>query len=80
VHEKLRCEQLIADARTAVKDERADKQRHIQLASDLQQVLSMVGAAAYQQASSAGQAASGSSGQSAHGSEDDVVDAEFTER
>jgi len=80
VHEKSRCEQLIADARTAVKDENTDKQRHIQLASDLQQALSMVGAAAYQQANSAGQAAPGGGGQPNSSSEDDVVDAEFTER
>ena len=40
----------------------------------------MVGSAAYQQADTAGQAAPGGSGQSAQGSEDDVVDAEFTER
>ena len=80
VHEKSRCEQLIADARTAVKDEDTDKQRHIQLASDLQQALSMVGAAAYQQANTAGQAAAGASGQQRSSSEDDVVDAEFTER
>jgi len=79
VHEKSLCEQLIADARTAVKDENTDKQRHIQLASDLQQALSMVGAAAYQQANSAGRAAPGGSSQPAQGSEDDVVDAEFTE-
>jgi molecular chaperone DnaK len=80
VHEKSRCEQLIADARTAIKDESTDKRRHIQLASDLQQALSMVGTAAYQQANSAGQAAGGGSGQPNSSSEDDVVDAEFTER
>jgi len=38
-----------------------------------------VGAAAYQQTNSARQAAPAGSGQAAHGSEDDVVDAEFTE-
>jgi molecular chaperone DnaK len=80
VHEKSRCEQLIADARTAVKDESTNKQRHIQLASDLQQALSMVGSAAYQQANTAGQTAPGAGGQPGQGSEDDVVDAEFTER
>ena len=80
VHEKSRCEQLIADARTAVKDESTDKQRHIQLASDLQQALSMLGAAAYQQANTASQAAPGSTSQPNSSSEDDVVDAEFTER
>jgi hypothetical protein len=40
----------------------------------------MVGAAAYQQANSAGQAAAGGSGQPGQASEEDVVDAEFTER
>lgn len=80
LHEKSRCEQLIADARTAVKDESTDKQRHIQLASDLQQALSMVGAAAYQQANTAGQAAPGGNDQPGSNADDDVVDAEFTER
>jgi len=79
-HEKSRCQQLIADARAAVKDESTDRQRHIQLASDLQQALSMVGAAAYQQANAAGRAAPGGSGRPGPNSEDDVVDAEFTER
>jgi molecular chaperone DnaK len=62
------------------KTKSTDKQRHIQLASDLQQALSMVGAAAYQQANTAGQAAPGAGGQQRPSSEDDVVDAEFTER
>ncbi|MEJ2283515.1 MAG: Hsp70 family protein [Desulfobacterales bacterium] len=80
MHEKSRCDQLIADARDAVKDENTDKQRHIQLASDLQQALSMVGAAAYRQANSAGRTAPDGGGRPNSGSEDDVVDAEFTER
>jgi len=79
VHEKSRCEQLIADARTAVKDENTDKQRHVQLASDLQQALSMVGAATYQQANTAGPTASSGNSQP-NSNSDDVVDAEFTER
>jgi molecular chaperone DnaK len=79
MHEKSRCEQLIADARKAVQNESTDKQRHIQIASDLQQALSMVGAAAYQQPGAGGQAPSGM-GQSAPGTEEEVVDAEFTER
>lgn len=79
MHEKSRCEQLIADARKAVQNESKDKQRHIQFASDLQQALSMVGAAAYQQQGAAGEA-SDSRRQSAPGTEEDVVDAEFTER
>ncbi len=81
MHERSRCEQLIADAREAVKNENTDKQRHIQIASDLQQALSMVGAAAYQQQGGAAGQPSGGGGQAdGPGRDDDVVDAEFTER
>ena len=81
VHERSRCEQLIADAREAVKNENTDKQRHIQIASDLQQALSMVGAAAYQQqGGAAGQPSEDDGRAGGAGNEDDVVDAEFTER
>jgi molecular chaperone DnaK len=81
VHERSRCEQLIADAREAVKNETTDKQRHIQIASDLQQALNMVGAAAYQQQGGAAGQPSGGGGQAdGPGRDDDVVDAEFTER
>lgn len=81
VHERSRCEQLIADAREAVKNQNTDKQRHIQIASDLQQALSMVGAAAYQQQGGAAGQTSGGGGQAdGPGRDDDVVDAEFTER
>ena len=81
VHERSRCEQLIADAREAVKNENTDKQRHIQIASDLQQALSMVGVAAYQQQGGAAGQPSGGGGQAdGPGRDDDVVDAEFTER
>jgi molecular chaperone DnaK len=79
MHEKSRCEQLIADAREAVQNESTDKQRLIQLSSDLQQALSMAGAAAYQQQGTSGQA-SGGRERSAPGAEEEVVDAEFTER
>ena len=79
MHEKSRCEQLFADARKAVQNESTDKQRHIQIASDLQQALSIVGAAAYQQQGTSGQA-SGGRERSAPGAEEEVVDAEFTER
>ena len=75
MHEKSRCEQLIADAREAVQNESTDKQRHIQIASDLQQALSMVGA----EQGTSGQA-SGGRERSAPGAEEEVVDAEFTER
>ena len=81
VHERSRCEQLVADAREAVKNENTDKQRHIQIASDLQQALSMVGAVAYQQQGGAAGQPSGGGGQAdGPGRDDDVVDAEFTER
>ncbi len=83
MHERSRCEQLITDAREAVKNENTDKQRHIQIASDLQQALSMVGAAAYQQqGGAAGQPSGGGGRADAPGKDDDddVVDAEFTER
>ena len=81
VHERSRCEQLIADAREAVKNENTDKQRHIQIASDLQQALSMVGAAAYQQqGGAAGQPSEDDGRAGGAGNDDDVVDAEFTER
>lgn len=81
VHERSRCEQLIADAREAVKNENTDKQRHIQIASDLQQALSMVGTAAYQQqGGAAGQPSGGGGRADGPGRDDDVVDAEFTER
>ncbi|WDN88586.1 molecular chaperone DnaK [Desulfosarcina sp. BuS5] len=81
VHERSRCEQLVSDAREAVKNENTDKQRYIQIASDLQQALSMVGAAAYQQqGSAAGQPSEGGGRADGASSDDDVVDAEFTER
>jgi molecular chaperone DnaK len=79
MHEKSRCEELIADARKAVQNESTDKQRHIQIASDLQQALSMVGAAAYQQQGATGQA-SGGREQFTPETDEEVVDAEFTER
>ncbi len=82
MHERSRCEQLITDAREAVKNENTDKQRYIQIAGDLQQALSMVGAAAYQQqGGAAGQPSGGGGRADAPGKDDDdVVDAEFTER
>jgi molecular chaperone DnaK len=81
LHEKARCEQLIEDARKAVADESATKERYQQLASDLQQALHGVAAAAYQQ--QAGAAAGAEAGRAASGSAgggDDVIDAEYTEK
>ncbi len=76
VHEKSRCEALIADARSAVKNENTEKQRYIEMASDLQQALGMVGAAANGPSPGARQSAAGPG--SAAGDDDDIVDAEFT--
>jgi len=73
VHEKARCEQLIEDARAAVKDEKTGRQRFVELASDLEQALQMLSAAVY------GKAAERGAGEYRTGAED-VIDAEFSER
>ncbi|KPL09246.1 molecular chaperone DnaK [candidate division BRC1 bacterium SM23_51] len=82
VHEKARCEQLIADIRQAVKEE-APTERMRQLIGDLQQAAHGLSAAVYQQAS-ASAASSGptatDSGSAPGGAKDDAIDAEFTER
>jgi len=83
VHEKARCEQLIADIRQAIKEE-APVERMRQLISDLQQAAHGLSAAAYQQAASAGASTGGSAtstgGDSgAAGGKDDAIDAEFTQ-
>ncbi len=80
VHEKARCEQLIADTKQAIKEE-APIDRIRQLTSDLQQALQMVASAAYQQTAQAGPetGAGDSASQSGKGG-DDVIDAEFTEK
>lgn len=75
-HEKARSEQLIEETRKAVKDESVAKERYQQLASDLQQALQMIAAAAYQQAGAGGQQA----GQQKPREEEDVIDAEYTEK
>lgn len=78
-HEKARAEQLIEEARRAVKDESTAKGRYQQLASDIQQSLQMIASVAYQQAGqSCSQTSCGASSRKNTG--DDVVDAEFTER
>lgn len=79
VHEKARCEQLIADTRQAVKDESLGKERYQQLASDLQQAAQMIATAAYQQAGAAG-GGEYQPGRQKPKEDDDVIDAEFTER
>ncbi len=80
VHEKARCEQLIADTKQAIKEE-APLEKVRQLISDLQQALQMIASAAYQQTAQSG-AESGSADTSAQGGKggDDVIDAEFTEK
>jgi molecular chaperone DnaK len=73
LHEKARAEQLIADIRQAIKDDK-DVQRIKTLTSDLQQVSYGLGSAASQQAA-------GGSGEARRPrGDDDVVDAEFTEK
>ncbi len=89
-NEKARCEKLVEDAKAAVNDENTTTERYKQLASDLQQALHMLAAAAYQQAAGGQQQASdaqtGSTSGTAGGAtgtssgSDDVIDAEFTEK
>ena len=86
VNEKARCEQLIEEARRLVKDESTKKERYNQMASDLQQALHMIASSAYQQAEAtgmyggAGAYGSGAEQGRTSGGDDDVIDAEFTER
>jgi molecular chaperone DnaK len=74
VHTKARAEQLVTDARAAIK-EQASTERLRTLASDLEQMLHSLSAAASQQAGTAT-----GSGTSRSRAGDDVVDAEFTEK
>ncbi len=79
LNERARSEQLIGDARAAVKDESVGKGRYQQLISDLQQAIQMVSTADSQQAAGGRERASqGPYGRSEGG--DDVIDAEFRER
>jgi molecular chaperone DnaK len=84
-HEKARAESLIAEIRSAVKDESTPIDRLRQLTSDLQQLAHSLASAAYGQASAAGAGAGqGASGQTGGGpsgyggGDDDVIDAEYT--
>ena len=80
MHEKSRCEQLIEEARKAVQDESATKERYQQLASDFQQALHMIASVAYQQSGASGGPQSRSAeGQSRRTEEEDVIDAEYKE-
>jgi molecular chaperone DnaK len=84
LNEKARSEQLVQEARAAVKDESVGKERYQQLISDLQQAIQMVSSSSYRQAG-AGPADAEHAGAAGGGRErpsggDDVIDAEFTER
>jgi molecular chaperone DnaK len=82
-HERARAESLISDIRTAVKDESTSIDRLRQLTSDLQQISHSLASAAYGgQASAAGAGAGGGGGTSRGGSgaDDDVIDAEYTQK
>ncbi|MEV7965722.1 molecular chaperone DnaK [Sphaerisporangium sp. NPDC088356] len=81
VHEKARAEQLIADARQAIKEE-APVERLRDLSSELQQVYHSLSAVQAPQGEAQG-AEAGTAGASAQqgpssGGDDDVIDAEFT--
>lgn len=82
VHEKTRCEHLIEEARSAVKDEAVGKDRCQQLASDLQQALQMVVSIAHGTAHG-GQGSErgfeGHQGKTSSRGAEDVIDAEFTQ-
>ncbi|ROQ89600.1 molecular chaperone DnaK [Desulfosoma caldarium] len=73
VHEKARCETLVEEARKAVANEATSKERYQSLASDLQQALHGLAATAYSQTGSA-------AGGSRASTDDDVIDAEFTQK
>jgi molecular chaperone DnaK len=73
VHEKARAEQLVADARQALQ-EQAPVDRLRSLSGELQQVFHSLAAGAQSGASSS----SGAPGAGPDGSDDDVVDADFT--
>ena len=82
-HERARAESLISDIRSAVKDESMPIDRLRQLTSDLQQISHSLASAAYGgQASAAGAGAGGGGGTSrgGGGANDDVIDAEYTQK
>jgi molecular chaperone DnaK len=87
-HERARAEALINEIRSALKDESTTLDRWRQLTSDLQQVSHSLASAAYSQASAAGAGAGagGSGGGSDQGggtqggADDEVIDAEYTQK
>lgn len=80
LHEKARCEQLIQEARQAVKDENTDRERYQRLASDLQQAIQMATAAGQERTASTAAGPEASQGRASKQGGDDVIDAEFTEK
>lgn len=82
LHEKARCERLIEDARKAVADEGFTKEGYQSLAGDVQQALHGLAASAYQKASASAQGADsqGAAKARSRAKDDDVIDAEFTEK
>jgi molecular chaperone DnaK len=87
-HERARAEALINEIRSALKDESTTLERWRQLTSDLQQVSHSLASAAYSQASAAGAGAgaggsgggSGQSGGTQGDADDEVIDAEYTQK
>ena len=87
-HERARAEALINVIRGALKDESTTLERWRQLTSDLQQVSHSLASAAYSQASAAGAGAgaggsgggSGQGGGGQAGADDEVIDAEYTQK
>jgi molecular chaperone DnaK len=87
-HERGRAEALINEIRSALKDESTTLERWRQLTSDLQQVSHSLASAAYSQASAAGAGAgaggsgggSGQGGGTQGGGDDEVIDAEYTQK
>jgi molecular chaperone DnaK len=87
-HERARAEALINEIRSALKDESTTLDRWRQLTSDLQQVSHSLASAAYSQASAAGAGAgsggsgggSGQGGGTQGGGDDEVIDAEYTQK
>ena len=87
-HERARAEALINEIRSALKDESTTLERWRQLTSDLQQVSHSLASAAYSQASAAGAGAgaggsgggSGQGGGGQAGADDEVIDAEYTQK
>jgi molecular chaperone DnaK len=84
VHEKARAEQLVADARQALKDENPSLDRLQSLTSELQQAYQALGvgtaAGDRQTDGAAGGPGGARDGAGAGAGDDDVIDAEFTTR